>query len=105
MGIERRRSPRYRLLADAEIVSSSSHVCLKARTSDLSLVGCFMNTKYSLPPGTDIQLTLKYKGATFTGIGTVARSEPSMGFGVSFGEVKGAQQIILRNWLQGLAIR
>jgi PilZ domain len=104
MGIERRRAPRYQLTADAEIVSPLSHVLLKARTSDLSLVGCFMNTSYSLPPGTKIQLTLKYEGATFTGIGTVARSEPSMGFGVSFGEVKGAQQTLLRNWLQGLAI-
>jgi hypothetical protein len=105
MGIERRRSPRYHLVADAEMVSSPSHVCLKARTSDVSLVGCFMNTKYSLPLGTKIQLTLKYKGETFTGDGTVARSEPSTGFGVSFAEVKGTQQTLLRNWLLGLAVR
>jgi hypothetical protein len=105
MSIERRRAPRYQLVADAEIISQASHVCLKARTSDLSLVGCFMNTNYSLPPGTGIQLILKYEGATFTGVGTVARSEPSMGFGVSFGNMKEAQQMLLRTWLQGLAIR
>jgi len=105
MDIERRRAPRYQLLADAEIVSPPSHVSLKARTSDLSLVGCFMNTNYSLTPGTEIQLTIKYEGATFTGIGTVARSEPSMGFGISFGNVKEAQQMLLRKWLQELAMR
>src|ERR1700722_11695655 len=105
MGIERRRSPRYHLFADAEIVSPPSQVRLKARTSDLSLLGCFMNSNYTFPPGTEIQLTLKYKGETFASMGKVARSEPSMGFGVSFVDVKAPQQMVLRTWLQGLAIR
>jgi hypothetical protein len=64
-----------------------------------------MNTTYSLPPGIEIQLQLKYKGAIFTATGMVARSEPSMGFGVSFANVKGAQQILLQKWLAGLAVR
>ena len=64
MHSERRRAPRYQLVAEAEIVSPLSDVCLKARTSDVSLVGCFMNTTFSLPLGTEIRLQLKYEQTT-----------------------------------------
>jgi hypothetical protein len=102
MGSERRRAPRYQLVADAEIVSPLSHGCLNARTSDVGLVGCFMNTTYSLPRGTEIQLQLKYQGTTLMASGAVARSEPSMGFGVSFTNMKEAQKLLLQRWLQEL---
>jgi hypothetical protein len=102
MGAERRRAPRYQLVADDEIVSPLSRESLKARTSDVSLVGCFMNTTYALPSGTKIQLQLTHEGTTLMASGAVARSEPSMGFGVSFGELKAAQQILLQKWLDEL---
>jgi hypothetical protein len=100
MSRERRRAPRYQLVADAEIESPLSQEPIKARTSDVSLVGCFMNTKYALSPGTEIQLQIKYEGASFAASGEVARSEASMGFGVSFGDMKAAQQMLLRKWLE-----
>ena len=102
MNSERRRAPRYQLVAEAEIVSQLSDVCLKARTSDVSLVGCFMNTTFSLPLGTEIRLQLKYEQTTLITSGAVARSEPSMGFGVSFTNMKEAQKILLQRWLQEL---
>ena len=102
MSIERRRAPRYPLAANAEIVSASSPVRVIAQTSDVSLLGCFMNTNYSLPPGTEIQLQLKYEGATLVARGAVVRCEPSMGFGVSFRSMKAAQQKLLQKWLDSL---
>lgn len=103
MSTERRRAPRYHLVADAEIVNTSSHVSVKARTSDVSLFGCFMNTKYSLDPGTEVQVRLQYDGASLVASGAVIRSEPSMGFGVSFANVKKSQQQLLQKWLDGLS--
>ena len=103
MNRERRRAPRYQLVAEAEIVSPLSDVCLKARTSDVSPVGCFMNTTFSLPLGTEIRLQLKYEQTTPITSGAVARSEPSMGFGVSFTNMKEAQKILLQRWLQELS--
>lgn len=47
MDHERRRSPRYPLIADAEIVALRSNVQLSAKTSDVSLLGCFMNAARS----------------------------------------------------------
>jgi len=102
MSIERRRAPRYHLVADAEIISPSSETRFGARTSDVSLVGCFMNTKFALPPGTEVRLQLKYDESTLTTSATVARSEPSMGFGVSFTNMKDAQKTLLQKWLQEL---
>ncbi|HTW22149.1 MAG TPA: PilZ domain-containing protein [Candidatus Baltobacteraceae bacterium] len=102
MKSERRRAPRYHLVADAEITSPPSDLRLGARTSDVSLVGCFMNTKFSLPPGTVVRLQLNYEQSTLTTSATVARSEPSMGFGVSFTNMQEAQKNLLGKWLQEL---
>jgi hypothetical protein len=102
MNSERRRAPRYHLVAEAEIVGPFSDARLGARTSDVSLVGCFMNTKFSLPPGTEVRLQLKYEQTTLVTSATVARSEPSMGFGVSFTNMKEAQKKLLEKWLQKL---
>jgi PilZ domain len=98
MNEDRRRAPRYRLLADAEIVELRSQAKLQARTSDVSLVGCFMNSSSSFPQGTEITLKLSVQDATFTSRGVVERTLP-MGMGVSFCNVKGDQQNVLRKWL------
>jgi PilZ domain len=103
MNPERRRAPRYRLVVDAEIAIPQWAISFKARTSDVSLLGCFMNTTRALTPGTEIRLHLTYGGATLDATAAVARSEPSMGFGVAFSKLKPAQQTLLESWLVGLA--
>ena len=105
MSIERRRAPRYSLIADAEIVDPSSHICLRGRTSDVSLVGCFINTTNSLPRGTDIQLQFKYKGTILKASGAVIRPEPPMGFGVNFVNLKSSQEMLLQKWLGDCCLR
>jgi len=102
MNSERRRAPRYHLVADAEITSPPSDLRLGARTSDVSLVGCFMNTKFSLPPGMEVRLQLNYAQTTLSTSARVARSEPSMGFGVSFTNMKEAERRLLQEWLEKL---
>jgi hypothetical protein len=98
MGIERRRAPRYQLIADAEVLELRTNNRLKAKTSDVSLVGCFMNTAWSLPTGTEIQVKLTRREGIFMSKGVVARAQP-MGMGVSFSNLKKDQQELLQNWL------
>jgi hypothetical protein len=102
MGSERRRAPRYQLIAEAEIIEPRSRHHYKARTSDVSLVGCFMNTSNSLPAGTRIQVRVTHRDHTFTANGKVARSEPAMGIGISFDEIKVDQRVLLQQWLVDL---
>jgi hypothetical protein len=102
MGIERRRAPRYQLIAEAEIVEPRSRQRYKARTSDVSLLGCFLNTSNSLPAGTAIQLRVTHQNGIFTANGKVARSEPAMGIGISFDHVKKNERATLQQWLLDL---
>jgi hypothetical protein len=99
MNEERRRSPRHQLIADAEIVELRSNRKLRARSSDVSLVGCFMNASHLFPQGTKVQLTLRQQETSFTSLGVVARAQP-MGMGVSFSDVRLDQREVLQKWLE-----
>jgi hypothetical protein len=98
MNVERRRAPRYRLETQAEVVEVRSNAAVSAKTSDVSLVGCFMNTPRSFPQGTRIRLKLTKDETSFTSMGVVERLQP-MGMGVSFADVKEDQSKVLRTWL------
>ena len=95
---ERRRAPRYRLISDANVTDLRSKIRIRARTSDFSLVGCFMNARLSLPTGTDIEIDMTREGETFHVRGTVARVH-TMGMGVSFSPLKRDQEKLLATWL------
>lgn len=98
-GSERRRAPRYQLRAEAEIFESHSQVRLRARTSDVSLYGCYVNSVNWLPPGSEIQLRIMYQDANFTAGGRVVRSGSAAGVAVEFTSVPADQKAILKNWL------
>jgi hypothetical protein len=99
MSFERRRAPRYQLIAEAEITEPASRRSYKARTSDVSLVGCFMNTTNALPAGTKIQVRVTHCDHTFSTKAKVERCEPAMGIGISFDDLKGDQRALLQGWL------
>jgi len=98
MNDERRRAPRYQLIAQAEIVELRSGAKVSARTSDVSLVGCFMNSAHSFPEGTKVRLRLTRAETSFSSLAIVARLHP-MGMGVSFAETEEEQSKTLRAWL------
>lgn len=99
MVAERRRSPRYRFIADAEVKEILADTNLEARTGDLSIGGCFLDTQNPLPKDTKIQVIIRHQGSTFTAIGRVAFVVPNMGIGVAFTQVDGDQVSVLQKWL------
>ena len=99
MVAERRRSPRYRFIADAEVKEILADTNLEARTGDLSIGGCFLDTQNPSPKDTKIQVTIRHQGSTFTAIGRVAFVVPNMGMGVAFTNVEGDQVGVLQRWL------
>ena len=100
MDSERRRSPRYRFVADVEVIEVASDTKLKARTSDLSIGGCFLDMLNPSPVGTEIRVTISHASANFVAIGRVAFVVPNMGMGVAFTNVDGNQMEILQRWLE-----
>ena len=71
MDSERRHAPRYPFIAEAEVTEISSDTKLVAKTSDLSIGGCFLDMLNPSPQGTDVRVSISHEGATFTGRGSV----------------------------------
>jgi hypothetical protein len=105
MDSDRRRAPRYRFIADAEITETASDTKLHAQTSDLSSGGCFLDMLNPSPRGTEIRVTISHADAVFSTLGKVAFVIPNMGMGVAFTIVEGNQITVLQKWLSGLSVR
>ena len=103
MDSERRRSPRYPFIADAEVTEIASDTKLNAKTSDLSIGGCFLDMLNPSPEGTEIQVRISHASATFTARGRVVFIFPNMGMGVVFTRVEDDQLAALQKWLSELS--
>ena len=103
MGSERRRAPRYPFIAEAEITEIDSVTKLRARTSDLSLSGCFLDMMNPSPLGTKIQISISHENTTFTVFGRVAFVCPNMGMGVAFTKLEHDQLPVLHRWVSKLS--
>lgn len=101
MDSERRNAPRHPLIADVVLTEIVSNTKRKARTSDLSLGGCFLDMMNPSEAGTEIVLRITHDKATFTAAGTVVFSIPNMGMGVVFDSVEDHQLLVLKKWLSG----
>lgn len=104
MDSERRHAPRYPFIADAEVTELSSDTKLVAKTSDLSIRGCFLDMLNPSPQGTEVRVTISHEGATFTALGNVVFILPNMGMGVVFTKVEHPQQAILQKWIASLLV-
>ncbi len=103
MDTERRWVPHYPLNTAAEIVEVQTDTRTRAQTSDLGLLGCYLDTLTPLPVGSKIRLQLTHQDGTFTALGNVVHSEPNIGMGIKFTAVELAQQAVLVKWLARLS--
>jgi hypothetical protein len=103
MTSERRRGPRYPFVADAEVIEVSSDTKLIAKTSDLSIGGCFLYALSPFPEGTDVRIRINAKSSTFTTLGKVVCVLRNMGMGVAFSGVADDQTAILQEWISKLS--
>lgn len=88
MDSERRHVPRYRFVAETEVTEISSDTKLVARTSDLSIGGCFLDMLNPSPEGTDVRVRISHKGTLFTTLDRVVFVLPNMGMGVVSGVLR-----------------
>lgn len=97
---ERRRTPRFPFIADVEILHTSSGARMFARTTDISLYGCFLDMGQPLPNGSQIVIKIFTGGDFLEAQATVVYSQPNLGVGVAFREVKPHFLPTLKKWLQ-----
>ncbi|MGC2421036.1 MAG: PilZ domain-containing protein [Candidatus Acidiferrales bacterium] len=96
---DKRREPRHSFTATVELLDTSVQVRIRAKTGNLSMNGCYVNTVNPFPVGSRVKVTITHGEASFTALGTVAHGELNMGMGISFIKVEPNQKEILLKWL------
>ena len=94
-----RRAPRFLLVDTAYFGEARAQGTNRARTNDVSLNGCYLETMNSLPVGTLIRVRLELGGSPFEAIARVVHAQPHMGMGVEFVEIEPRYLLVLQTWL------
>jgi hypothetical protein len=97
---EKRRTPRYPFIADAEVIEATSAVQLNSQVAELSLNGCYLDTLNTLPTNTKVTLKICADSECFEATATVIYSHPGLGMGLVFQDVSLKSGMLLRRWLQ-----
>ncbi len=96
---DRRRTPRYSFVASAEIVEISSGARMQARVSDLSMYGCYLDMSNPLPSGAHVFVKIFTDADFFEADASVVHSQPNLGVGLAFRDVKPSFLSTLHKWL------
>jgi hypothetical protein len=96
---ERRCAGRTPFIAPVELVEMRSGSRFQARTSDLSLQGCYVDTLNPLPVGSAVRVLIQRAGLILDVLANVSSRHVGSGMGLVFGEITGAQRAVLENWL------
>jgi hypothetical protein len=102
---KRRSVRRCPLVASAEVTELGSGVQLKARTSELGLGGCYVDTLNPFPQGTLVQLRILRDSGLFESSAKVVYSDVRFGMGLAFTEMTADQRSLLENWLAELVTK
>lgn len=95
----RQRAARCSFFAAIELTDVKSGAGLKARTSDLSTTGCYVDTLNPFALGAEVHLRITHSRKTFEALGQIASAQVAMGMGVAFTKVAPDQRAILDQWL------
>ena len=104
MGDERRRTPRYPFIATAEVLDTTSQARITARVTELSLNGCYVEMPNALPTGASIKIKIYSESKFFESNAAVVYSQPNLGVGVTFHEIRPQFLTVLKQWLLAAAV-
>jgi hypothetical protein len=96
---ERREAERYPFVCPVEVVDIAGSTLISARTSDLSLQGCYIDTLNTLPKGTRVRLQLN-KNNQRLGLRAEVTACHVGGMGLVFEQLSPAQQGTIVSWLE-----
>ena len=102
---KRRSVRRCPLVASAEVTELGSGAQLKARTSELGVGGCYIDTLNPFPHGTLIQLRILRDNGLFETQAKVVYSDVRFGMGLAFTEMTADQRSLLESWLAELVTK
>jgi hypothetical protein len=83
---DRRRYPRIKAQVPIELHTEGSETPIRGSTSDLSLGGCYIETMFPFPVGTQLEMKLQING-TLLVLATVVTCDPQFGNGIAFTKI------------------
>ena len=99
---ERRKAPRYSLLAIADLTDPGDAKMLSAKVSDVSRTGCFVDSPKTFPVGTSLKVIISRDERTFVAKADVIHVQEQIGMGIAFVDPPQDQLKILDSWLATL---
>jgi PilZ domain len=81
--VERRRHPRFAVRVPVEVHPEGSDNPLYCTTSDLSVSGCYIESMYPFPVGTNLDPKLQICD-TLVAVGKIMTCYPQVGNGIEF---------------------
>lgn len=97
--LRRRSQRRQHFTASAVVFEPKSETLLRARTGDLGLDGCFIDTLNPFASGTMVKVRIDKANASFEAWAKVVYALQSMGMGLVFHPVAPEQLWVLHEWL------
>jgi PilZ domain len=99
---DRRKWPRYPLIAEAKVTDVKTETTFQARVSELSMSGCYLDFLNPLPENCSLQLRIFKDTGTFETRAVVVYNHPGMGIGIKFVDTSAEQTRILERWIEEL---
>jgi hypothetical protein len=96
---ERRIAARSLFVAPVEVVDMRSGSRVEARTSDLSMQGCYVDTLNPLPIDSAVRVQIQRDAQVLDVLATVSARHLGSGMGLVFADMTPAQREVVTNWL------
>ena len=96
------RARRYLFVATIELTDTQSEAKIQARTSDLSMYGCRVETNTPFPTGAKVRIRIAHRSANFLSLGRVSHTTSDGGMGIAFTQIEPNNQLILEKWVEEL---
>jgi PilZ domain len=100
---ERRDARRYPFICPAELMDLEGNTRISARTADLSLRGCYIDTLNPFPLDTRVRLRLAKNDQQLELQARVTACHLGSGMGLMFEQLTAQQNFVLLRWLEGTA--
>lgn len=96
---DRRKHPRAKLRVEVELRMEDSATSSRGATSDLSMGGFYIETMFTMPVGTRLEITLYLENPVLV-VGVVATCDPLVGNGITFTKILPEDQEELRAYIE-----
>jgi len=94
-----RRTPRYSLAVDVEMIDERLVTQFKGRTKTLSMFGCGIESSRQFPKGTSVRIKLSHQGQEIRALARVIYSSPDLGMGFAFTNLDEESNQVLMWWI------